>query len=73
MRLSYDREQDILMIEVLPDERIDHGEHSGPFIAHLAEDGRLVLLEVLDASEFLAEAIRTTLRSESQQVPAAAA
>ncbi|MFN3477237.1 MAG: DUF2283 domain-containing protein [Candidatus Methylomirabilales bacterium] len=71
MKLSYDRGEDILMIEVLPEETIDHAEQVGPFIAHFTAAGRLVLLEVLDASEFLAQVIRITLRREREEVPLA--
>ena len=71
MKLSYDREEDILMIEVLPDEIIDHAEHVGPFIAHFTAADRLVLLEVLDASEFLSQVIRATLRHEREELPLA--
>lgn len=71
MRLSYDREEDILMLEVTPEGVIDHAEQAGPFIAHLTASGRLVLLEILDASEFLSQVIRATLRFEKEEVPLA--
>jgi len=71
MRLSYDREEDILMIEVVRDGIIDHAEHTGPFIAHLSQDGQLLLLEILDASEFLSSVIKATLRDREQELPLA--
>lgn len=64
MKLTYDREEDILMIEVIPEGVIDHAEQAGPFISHLTETGRLALLEVLDASEFLSQIIKITLRTD---------
>ena len=67
----YDREEDILMIEVIDKGVIDHAGHSGPFIAHLTADGRLVLLEILDASEFLSSLIKVTLCGEEQELPMA--
>ena len=69
MRFGYDREEDILMIETAPEGTIDHAEHTGPFIAHFGEDGQLLLLEILDASEFLVSLIRATLRGEEQTLP----
>jgi uncharacterized protein YuzE len=69
MNLSYDREEDILMIEVIPEEVVDHAEQAGPFIAHFTTTGRLVLLEILDASEFLSQVIKATLRFEREGVP----
>jgi len=69
MRLSYDREEDILTIEMSQGSIIDHAEHTGPFIAHLSQDGQIVLLEILDASEFLAALVKTTVRSQGQPLP----
>jgi uncharacterized protein YuzE len=69
MRISYDREADILMIETAPEGAIDHAEHTGPFIAHFGSDGQLLLLEILDASEFLASLIKVTVRGQEQELP----
>jgi len=69
MKINYDREEDILIIETLPFERIDHAEHVGPFISHFTTDNRLVILEVLDASEFLSQVIKLTLRREKEEIP----
>jgi len=71
MKLSYDREEDILMIEVIPEGVVDHAEQAGPLITHFTETGRLVLLEILDASEFLSQVIKATLRFETDEVPLA--
>jgi hypothetical protein len=48
---------------------VDHAEQVGPLIAHLTATGRLVLLEILDASEFLSQLINTTLRAGQEEVP----
>ena len=69
MRVTYDREGDILMVEVADEGTIDHAEHTGPFIVHFSPDGELLLLEILDASEFLMTLIKSTLRSQEQDVP----
>jgi len=69
MKVSYDREADILMVEVSPEGIIDHAEHTGPFIAHFSPGGELLLLEILDTSEFLMTLLKTTLRSQEQEVP----
>lgn len=60
MKVSYDREEDILLIETVEKGNIDHAEHTGPFIAHFGQSGQLILLEVLDASEFIATLLTTT-------------
>lgn len=66
MKMSYDRAEDILMIETVPEGAIDHAEHTGPFIAHFSEEGQLVLLEILDASEFLSSLIKVAVRGQDQ-------
>lgn len=73
MKVSYDRDEDILTIETLKEGAVDHAEQVGPMIAHFTPDGRLVLLEILDASEFLASIIKATVRGESQELPSPAA
>jgi hypothetical protein len=69
MRLGYNREEDILMIEMSPEGVIDHAEHTGPLITHFGKDGQLLLLEVLNASEFLASLIKVTVRGQHQELP----
>jgi uncharacterized protein YuzE len=69
MRTRYDREEDILMIETADDGVIDHAEHTGPLIAHFDRNGRLLLLEILDASEFLSSLIKAAIRGKEQDLP----
>ena len=47
MKLRYDRDEDILIIETGAKGTIDHAEHTGSLISHLSADGNLLLLEVL--------------------------
>jgi len=54
MRIKYDKEQDILLLEV-SNESIDYAEEVGPIIMHLTKDGKPVLFEIMDASEFLTD------------------
>jgi uncharacterized protein YuzE len=68
MKVRYDRHEDILVIEMLPEGIIDHAEQEDGVIVHLTEDGRVVLLEVLDASEFLSSLIKTTMRPAAEEV-----
>jgi hypothetical protein len=44
MRVRYNREEDILTLE-LSEAPIDHAEEAGPLIVHFAADDRLVVLE----------------------------
>jgi hypothetical protein len=56
------------MIETASSGVIDHAEHSGPFISHFSREGQLLLLEILDASEFLSSLIKVSLRDQEQAV-----
>ncbi len=62
MKVSYNREQDILMYEI-SGEPIDYAEEVGDIIVHFTKKGKPVLLEILDASEFIAETTRITMRT----------
>ena len=61
MKVRYSREDDVLLIE-LSEEKIDYAEEAGPIIVHFAEDGKPVILEILDASEFIAELTLSTTK-----------
>ena len=60
-KLDYSPGVDALLIE-FSEKKIDHAEDMGQLIAHFTDDGELVLLEVLDAKNFLLEAFSTVLR-----------
>jgi uncharacterized protein YuzE len=64
MKISYDREEDIMFLEISAD-RIDFAEEMGPIIVHFSEGGKPVLLEVMDASEFIAAAARSTIKAKN--------
>jgi uncharacterized protein YuzE len=66
MQMSYNRKEDILVLE-LSQMAVDHAEEAGPIIAHFSVDGKLVLLEILEASEFLAKLSKTTMTVENEQ------
>ena len=65
MRLSYNREDDVLMIETARG-KIDHAVESWPIILHLNKEGKPVLVEILRASEFLTQATRIGLKSRKE-------
>jgi len=67
MRVSYDRDSDILMIEI-SDENIDYADEAGPMIIHFSKDGKPVLIEILDASEFLAEVTKISMKAKSREL-----
>lgn len=62
MKIKYDREEDILVVELKEGERIDHAEHVESLILHLSETDEPVLLEILHASDFLTQALKVSMR-----------
>jgi uncharacterized protein YuzE len=67
MRIRYSRDEDILIIE-FSDEKIDYAEEMGPIIVHFTEDGKPVMLEILDASEFIAEISKIAMRAKEEPI-----
>jgi uncharacterized protein YuzE len=62
MKITYDREEDILMLELNAQGRIDHAEQVESIILHLSEEDEPVLLEILHASDFLAQILKESLQ-----------
>ena len=65
MKVRYNRKEDILTLEVSR-APIDHAEEAGPIIAHFSTDDKLVLLEILEASDFLADLTKATMKAEGR-------
>ena len=66
MRVSYDRETDIMLVETSKG-KIDFAEEVGPIIVHFTKDRKPVLLEILDASEFISNLSRVSMRTEKEE------
>ena len=61
MKIHYDRETDILVIE-LRDERIKESDEVRPgVIADFGDDGGVISFEVLDASKHVVDPLTVTL------------
>ena len=54
IRYRYDKEDDVLMV-FLGEGKIDDAQQTGNIISHLSAKGKLLLLEILNASKFLKE------------------
>lgn len=67
LRMRYDPEVDVLLIEVSK-RPIDHAEELGPVIVHFAKDDKPVALEILDASEFVTQATATSLLTKADKL-----
>ena len=67
MKLRYDTEDDVLMVWLAMD-KVDHAEQKENVIVHFSSDDRPVLLEILQASEFLKRAYRAMPEQDQQRV-----
>jgi len=66
MKVSYNRESDVLLIHVSKD-KVDYAEEMGPIIVHFTKDGKPVhacMLEILDASEVISEVTKIAMKSK---------
>jgi uncharacterized protein YuzE len=62
LKVRYSDEEDILMYEV-GKEPIDYAEEMDSVIVHFTKEGKPVLLEILDASKFLAQTTKATKKA----------
>jgi len=67
MKISYNRDEDIMLLEV-SQEKIDFAEEMGPIIVHFTKERKPVLLEILDASEFISIAAKSTMRAKNSEM-----
>jgi len=68
MKVRYDKDSDVLVIDQGREgDRIDHAEEMGSVIAHYTKGGRLILLEILDASEFMTAILQAIMRAEAKE------
>ena len=61
MKVEYSKNEDILMYEI-SGETIDYAQEMDSVIVHFTKSGKPVLLEILDASKFLAQTMKATKR-----------
>ncbi len=67
-RLRYSKDSDALMIE-LSDKPIEYAEEEWPIIVHFSKAGEPVLLEVLDAKDFVLNALSSVVREKEVTIP----
>ncbi len=67
MNFEYSKEDDVLMIE-LNQGKIDYAEQTGNLIVHFSPKRGVVLLEILDASQFLKKAFKIIPAKIKQQI-----
>ncbi|HHT9132790.1 MAG TPA: DUF2283 domain-containing protein [Candidatus Tripitaka californicus] len=67
-KIRYSKDADAILIE-LSDKPIDHAEEAGQIIIHFSKEGEPVLLEILDAREFLLNSLSSLVREKEVSLP----
>jgi len=67
-KVRYSKDVDALLVE-LSKEPVDYAEESGQFIIHFSKKGEPVLLEILDAREFLLGSLSSLLKEKEALLP----
>jgi len=63
LNFKYIKEADILII-ILANEKIEYTEQAGPINIHFSIDKKPILIEILDATDFLSKALNFTKKTE---------
>jgi len=67
-KIKYSKDVDALLIE-LSNKPIDHAEEEGQIIVHFTKNGEPVLLEILDAKEFVSNSVSSLLQEKEILLP----
>lgn len=62
-KIRYSKDVDALLIE-LSDKPIDYAEEEGQMIIHFSIDGEPVLLEILDAKDFILNSLSSVVKEK---------
>ena len=67
-KIKYSKDVDVLLIE-LSDKQIDYAEEEGQMIIHFSKDGEPVLLEILDAKDFILNSLSSVVKDKEVTIP----
>ncbi len=67
-KIKYSKDVDAFLIEI-SDKPIDYAEEEGQIIVHFAESGEPVLLEILNAKEFMISSLSSLLEEREVAIP----
>lgn len=67
-KIRYSKDVDALLIE-LSDKPIDYAEEEGQLIVHFTKNGEPVLIEILDAREFVMKSLTSLLQEKEVVIP----
>lgn len=65
-RISYEPEADVLSVEVSREAAIDHAREVGNMVVHFTKHNVPVLVEVLNASQFVTQAAKLVGKSQGE-------
>ena len=66
--IRYSKDVDALLIQ-LSDKPIDYAEEEGQLIMHFSKDSEPVLIEILDAKEFLLSSFSSLIKEQEVAIP----
>jgi len=67
-KIRYSKDVDALLVE-LSDKPIDYAQEEGQIIVHFTKEGEPVLLEILDARDFVLSSIASLLQEKEVALP----
>ncbi|MER3523578.1 MAG: hypothetical protein C4326_05790 [Ignavibacteria bacterium] len=66
--IRYRKDVDALRVQ-LSDKKIDYAEEEGQLIIHFSKDNEPVLVEILDAKEFLLSSLSSIIKEKEVGIP----
>jgi uncharacterized protein YuzE len=67
-KIRYSKDVDALLVE-LSDKQIDYAEEEGQMIIHFSKNGEPVLIEILDAKDFILNSLSSLVREKEVSIP----
>ncbi len=67
-KIKYSKDVDALLLE-LSDKKIDYAEEEEQMIIHFSKDGEPVLLEILDAKDFILNSLSSLIKEKEVAIP----
>ncbi len=61
-KIRYDHEDDVLMVWLAEGKTVDRAEQTGQSILHMSEQGEPILLEILNAHDFILSLVDAAIR-----------
>jgi len=68
VKVRYSKDVDALLIELSP-KPVEYAEASGQFIVHFDKEGQPVLLEIMDAKNFLLSSLSSLMKETEASIP----